>query len=345
MLAVLLAFTAGPPAEPLLVAAPGLFRALVNPACSHCRDEAKRRAGELRRDERVLCWTRGYSDGGAIPYRFFLTPYRVISDSYGVFVLDAEAGYARGFEPSFEFTFHGWRDGVMVMRHADGTLYSCLSGRAFAGPRKGERLTPVPTLVSDWGVWMDRYPDAVAYRMFERYKPVDAPAKEAAGSVRSRGKPDPRLKPDEEVLGVWHRGQARAFRVADVARAGLIADEMGGDAVVVLWDAAGRTAAAYRPVASQARKYRGPMPDRHGVSPPDRGEPLPGGLELPRRGVRLKVEKGRVMDARTGSEWDVAGRCVSGGMKGWTLEWVDGVQVRWRAWSAEHRGTTVHGER
>ena len=32
-----------------------------------CRDEAKRRLGELRDDDRVLCWIRGYSDGGAIP--------------------------------------------------------------------------------------------------------------------------------------------------------------------------------------------------------------------------------------------------------------------------------------
>src|SRR5713226_8721692 len=78
----------GPAAGPTLVSRPGLFKALVNPNCSHCRDEAKRRAGDLRDDDRVLCWIRGYSDGGAIPLRFFLVPYRVISDTYGVFVYD-----------------------------------------------------------------------------------------------------------------------------------------------------------------------------------------------------------------------------------------------------------------
>src|SRR5262249_24998650 len=146
-----------------LIANPDAFRTLVNPACSHCRDEAKRRANDLKPDDRVLCWVRGYSDGGAIPYRFFLHPHRVISDTYGVFVHDAEAGYARGFAPSLDFTAHGWRNGVMVMRHKDGTLYSCLSGVAFAGPRKGDRLRPVPTLVSDWGFWLKRYPQNVAY--------------------------------------------------------------------------------------------------------------------------------------------------------------------------------------
>src|SRR6267378_553425 len=145
--------------DAFLVARPEALKTLVNPQCSHCRDEAKRRAGDLRADDRVLCWIRGYSDGGAIPYRFFLNRYRVISDSYGVFVHDADAGFARGFGPWYHFRFHGWRNGVMVMKDTkDGTLYSCLTGLAFDGPKKGKRLTPVPTLVSEWGNWLQRYP-------------------------------------------------------------------------------------------------------------------------------------------------------------------------------------------
>src|SRR5262249_14438313 len=136
--------------EPKLIVKPETFPTLVNPNCSHCRDEAKRRAKELRDHDRVLCWIRGYSDGGAIPFRFFLNTFRVISDSYGVFVHDADAGYARGFAPSYNFRFHGWRNGIMVMKHKDGTLYSCLSGIAFDGPQKGSRLEPIPTLTSDW---------------------------------------------------------------------------------------------------------------------------------------------------------------------------------------------------
>src|SRR5438552_1718177 len=99
---------AGADDGPKLIVKPEAFETLVNPNCSHCRDEAKRRAQELRDDDRVLCWTRGYSDGGAIPFRFFLNKYRVISDSYGVFVYDREAGYARGYEPSYNYRFHGW---------------------------------------------------------------------------------------------------------------------------------------------------------------------------------------------------------------------------------------------
>ena len=121
---------------PAVVAKPDAFKTLVNPTCSHCQDEAKRRANELKPEDRVLSWTRGYSDGGAIPFRFFLIPYRVISDSYGVFVYDSDAGYARGFAPSYEFRFHGWRNGVMVMKHKDGTLYSCLTGSPSRGLKR-----------------------------------------------------------------------------------------------------------------------------------------------------------------------------------------------------------------
>src|SRR4051812_50070777 len=95
---------------------PELFRTLINPACSHCRDEARRKAGELRDQDRVLAWVRGKYEGGAIPYRWFLVPHRVISDTYGVFVYDADANFVRGYPASLDYRFHGWRNGVMVMK-------------------------------------------------------------------------------------------------------------------------------------------------------------------------------------------------------------------------------------
>src|SRR5262245_18281412 len=193
---------AEPPRGPTLVEQPAALNTLVNPNCSHCRDEAVRRKGELKDDDRVLCWIRGKYNGGAIPFRFYLNPYRVISDTYGVFVHDPDAGFARGFAPSLDFTFHGWRNGVMVIKRKAGTLYSALTGVAFAGPGKGKRLQAVPTVQSNWGWWFKRYPDSVAYHMYEKYKPVYAAAKPHASSLKSRGKPDAWLEADDRVLGV-----------------------------------------------------------------------------------------------------------------------------------------------
>jgi len=335
------------PSEPNFIARPDAFTTLINPNCSHCKDEAKRRAGELKDKDRVLCWLRGYSDGGAIPIRFFLSPYRVISDSYGVFVFDPDAGYARGFAPSYDFRFHGWRKGVMVMKHADGTLYSCLTGVAFAGPRKGDRLKPIPTLVSDWGFWLEHYPNAVAYHMYDKYRPVELPTQENRDSVTSRNKPDPRLKADDVVLGVAVGMNAQAFPIASLEKKGLIVAEVGGEPIVALWEPRTRSASAFRPLASSPRKYKAPQPDAHGVSPPDEGVPASPGTapQTPRRltlGLAPNPGAGRFIDSQTQSHWDVAGRCVEGKLKGWTLDWVDSMQVKWFAWAAEHPDTSLY---
>jgi hypothetical protein len=323
-----------------LVEKPDAFPTLVNPNCSHCRDEAKRRAGELRDDDRVLCWTRGYSDGGAIPFRFFLNNYRVISDSYGVFVHDPDAGFARGYLPSYHFRFHGWRNGVLVMKHKDGTLYSALSGVACDGPRKGTRLTPVPTVVSDWGFWLGQYPHAVAYHMFDKYKPVDLPAGPNTDAQASRGRVDRRLPADAAVLGVWTGRSARAYPLDAIAKAGLISEEIDGKRCVVLWQPKTKTASAYLPEATAPRKHPAPKPNADGESPPD---PEP---DTPKKAVTLKrddkLPAAPYVDQETGSHWDVAGRAVDGELKGYTLTWLDSVQVRWFAWAAEYPQTTLY---
>src|SRR5205814_2930421 len=122
-------------------------------------------------------------------------------------------------------------------------------------------------------------------------------------------------------------------------------DTMDGEPVVVLREPRTRTAAAYRPVASQPRKYKAPRPDAAGVSPPDEGEPVPPGTPaVPPRALTLAAgpAPGRFRDADTHSLWDVTGRCVEGELKGWTLEWLDGVPVKWFAWAAEYPQTTVY---
>jgi protein-tyrosine-phosphatase len=229
-----------------LIVKPDAFKPLFSPDCSHCKTENARRKDDLRSDDRVLCFRQvfndGYTNDGGIPLRFFLNAHRVLSDSWGVFVYDPDAGYARGFRPVGRYTFYGWRNGVMVMKGDDGTLYSCLTGIAFQGPKKGTRLEPRATLVSGWGFWHKRYPQAMAFTMFEKYQPVELPTELNEDSVKSRGPVDKRLPADTPVLGVWDGKQARAYPLDVLKKAGVV-HEPGR---VVLWYEATRTAAAYR---------------------------------------------------------------------------------------------------
>src|SRR5262245_38376340 len=299
---------------------PDAFQTLVNPSCSHCVDEAKRRGDQLRQDDRVLAWIRGKYEGGAIPVRFFLSTFRVISDTYGVFVYDSDAGFLRGFEPSLDFRFYGWRNGVMVMRHKDGTLYSTLSGRAFEGPRKGDQLKPIPTIETAWGDWLSRYPGTVAYEMFAKYQPVEVRPSDSADSVTTRIAEDQRLPATSEVLGISLGGEARAYPLAALEKSGgITVDMLAGQRILVLWYLPTRTAAVY---AAELDDASSPEPitlkaDSHQASTP-------------------------FVDRETSSRWDIAGRAISGELKGKTLRWLPGIQCRWFAWAAEYPNTEIY---
>jgi hypothetical protein len=297
---------------------PNMFETLINPACSHCIDESRRKAGELRDDDRVLCWIRGKYDGGAIPYRWFLVPYRVISDTYGVFVYDADADFVRGYPASLDYRFHGWRNGVMVMRHNDGTIFDCLTGVAILGPRKGERLTPIPTLESDWGPWLKGNSGTVAYAMVSKFQPKSVPKVLLAESKMTRLAPDPRLDTEERVFGLATESASAAWPLKSFGtKPELKQAAVGDQKAVVLWDPRTRTAAAYAP--------------ENEASP---AEP-----------VTLSVDNADPdapwVDKESGSHWSVAGRAVSGSRKGQTLKWLPGVMVKWYAWAAEYPKTTV----
>jgi hypothetical protein len=316
---------AEPLREPAIIAKPEAFPTLVHPLCSHCQVEANRRKGELRAADRVLCWMHVFADGyvndGAIPLRFFLNTYRVLDDGWGQFVYDPDAGFARGFAPDDgPFRFYGWRNGVMVMKSTkDGTLYSCLTGVAFDGPKKGKRLEPRPTLVSDWGFWQKRYPQAVAFTMTDKFKASDLPTELNEESRKSRRPADGRLPADAMVLGVWDGKRARAYPLDVLEKEGVIHDLAGGEARVVLWYGPTRTAAAYR----QPWGTSGVLGDAGWIF---RVDP--------------KAEAAPFVDQRTGLHWDVTGRPADGGPR---LVWLDSVQVKWFAWAAEYPETSIYG--
>jgi hypothetical protein len=317
---LLAALAAGPddPAAPKTFFRPEMFQTLVNPDCSHCVDEARKKAGALRDDDRVLAWIRGQYDGGAIPYRWFLVPYRVISDSYGVFVYDPDADFVRGWPASYDFRFHGWRNGVMVMRHEDGTLFDCLTGVAFDGPRKGERLTPLPTIENDWGPWLKANPGTVAYEMASKFQPQSVPRSILSESRGTQPEPDPRLDPEERVFGLAQDGESRAWPLrAFGERPALRQGRVGGRPALILWDSRTKTAAAYAPEIDGT----------------------------PGESVTLAVDASDPaapwIDRETGSRWSALGRSVSGPRKGQTLRWLPGVMVKWYAWAAEYPRTAI----
>ena len=287
-----------------------MFKALTEPPCSYC--STQHRKNFVRPDDPVVAWIRGAHNGGAIPLRHFLSPTRVINDTYGLFFYDPDGGYVSAFEKSYGFEFYGWRDGVMIARSEDGTLWSALSGRGFEGPRKGAQLRRIPALTTTWAQWLMLHPESTAYDMFDgrKYQPADLPVKVSAEARRTMRTTDPRLNDDTLVLGVELGTAYRAFPLEPRKERAVYQDD-----VVVFWYAPTRSAVAFSPK----------LEDR----------------TLHFYASESSPETAPFKDRETGTRWTLAGRGIDGPLRGKELPWVSSIQCKWYAWASEYPETEI----
>jgi hypothetical protein len=303
-----------------LNAQPGLFKSIKNPPCSYCITQ--HRKGFIKGDDRAVAWLRSSHNGGAIPLRHFLSATRVINDTYGIFFYDPDGGYVAAYEKSrgyeFVYEFHGWRGGVMVVKGNDGSLFSALSGVAFDGPRKGQRLKRIPNMVTDWQYWLMLHPESVAYRMFDgkKYPLAPLPKDFSKEAKESMGAVDGRLKPLASVMGIARGDESRAFPLDGVGDRACFTDTIDGQPVAVFWYSPTQTAVAF---SSQLE-----------------------GQQLTFYADKASPDTAPFKDRETGTRWSLAGRGVDGKLRGKELKWIDSIQSRWYAWSAEYPKTELY---
>ncbi len=96
----------------------------------------------------------------------------------------------------------------MVVRGADGTLWSALSGVAFEGPKKGQRLERIPSLLTTWEHWLMLHPESTAYNLFDgkKYRVAPLPKEMSVEARESMGEVNKRLQP---LANGWPRQQPR----------------------------------------------------------------------------------------------------------------------------------------
>ncbi len=294
---------------------PGRFKALIEPPCSYC--STQHRKGLIRDDDRVLAWLRASHNGGAFPLRHFLAGQRVINDTYGLFFYDPDGGYVAAFRKDYGYEFYGWRNGVMVVRGKDGTLWSALTGIAFDGPQKGARLKRIPSLTTNWSYWIMLHPESTAYDLFDgnTYKVTPLPTEMSAEAKRSMGEVDTRLKPEAQVLGIEFPTANKAYALDQLPERACLLDQVGDLDIAVLW---------YGPTQS-AVAFNRQLGDR----------------TLTLFADDISPESAPFKDKETGTRWSLAGRAVDGPLRGMELEWVNSIQCRWYAWAAEYPETLL----
>ena len=299
-----------------IVVKPGLFQALTEPPCSYC--STQHRKGLIRDEDRVVAWLRAAHNGGAVPVRHFLSAPRVINDTYGLFFYDPDGGYIAAYNKDYGYSFHGWRNGVMIVEGPDGSLWSALSGVCFDGAKKGQRLKRIPSLVTDWGYWLMLHPESTAYDLFDgkTYKVALLPKVMSKEATQTMGAVDPRLKPTTNVLGVEIDGRTKAYPMDGADQRACFNDSLADQEISVFWYQPTRTAVAFR------RKLDGRTLTFYADS--------------------ISPESAPFKDRETGTRWTLAGRGVDGPLRGKELRWVSSVQCRWYAWAAEYPRTQLH---
>ena len=288
---------------------------ITEPPCSYCSTQHLKSL--IRGNDRVIAWLRADHNGGAFPIRLFLAAPRVVNDTYGLFFFDADGGYVAAYKKDYGYQFHGWRNGVMIAKGRDGTLWSALTGKAIEGPQKGKQLTRIPSLVTNWNYWLMLHPESTTYDLFDGKKYASAPvptkiSEEARASLQHS---DDRLPANQDVLGVELVHSQRAYLLpSDVARACFM-DEIDGKPIAVFWYGGTRTAVAFNRTVD--------------------------GRILTFYADAISPESAPFKDKETGTRWTIAGRGIDGPLRGHELTWVNSIQCRWYAWSSEYPQTSV----
>ena len=289
---------------------------LTEPPCSYCVDQNLKDL--IKPSDPVLAWIRGAHNGGAFPLRHFIAKYRVINDTYGLFFYDPDGGYVSAFKKDYGYEYYGRKNGVMIVKSKDGTLWSALSGQAIAGPRKGEKMTRVPSITTTWSYWLLLHPESTAYNLFDgkKYPVVELPTKFSDEAKKSLTKLDSRLERMAPVIGVESSKQQVAFSLQDLPLRKVVQTDVDGKSISMFWYARTRTAAVF--------------------------ESKVNGRKLTFYADDISPETAPFKDKETGTRWTIAGRAVDGPLRGQELKWVDSIQCRWFAWSAEYPDTSVY---
>jgi Protein of unknown function (DUF3179) len=220
-------------------------------------------------------------------------------------------------------TFHlvGINNQNFVMQDDEaGTWWQQVSGEAILGSLKGKRLTLIRSDQLTYAMWRSEAPQGRVLAPDDRIAAADHYAR-ADWEERMQNTPSPlvaagdqRLPPRALVVGIEHRGAARAYLVEHLAASSVVLDELGGDAIAIVRAPDGRSTRVF------SRTLDGRV------------------LDLV---VKAGTAPFRLADTATGSEWDFSGAAVTGPLAGRRLVRLPYLEEYWFDWKAYHPSTDV----
>lgn len=217
------------------------------------------------------------------------------------------------------FRLAGINNQNFLMRDEEtGSFWQQISGRAISGPMRGRQLPFVHSDELTFGLWRSENPAGTVLAPVAQFasqyesKDWDQRMKRVRTVVDTKGTG---LEPRELIIGIEHAGQARAWILDRVLKAGLVHDFVGGTPVIL----------AVGPDGKSVRAFEAAIPGQQAA--PD----------------FYRDPSGSIMDSSTGSRWNFQGCAIEGPAGGQCLKQMAAIRDYWFDWRNYHPSTTVFG--
>ena len=134
-----------------------------------------------------------------------------------------------------------YRSNVLMYDKGTESLWSQIKGEAVTGPLTGTELEVFPSTLTSWKKWRKKYPQTrvlsfdTGYRRDYSTDPYLDYYQQQSG-FRSFFRLGPNEQEKELVVGIEIDGQAKAYPLAKIKRAGTVKDSLAGAELVLYFD-------------------------------------------------------------------------------------------------------------
>ncbi len=221
---------------------------------------------------------------------------------------------------------------IMYDRQTE-TWWQQATGEAIAGELTRTQLEFYPATIISWQDFKTSYPDGkvlsretgylrdYGHNPYIGYDDVDNPP------FLYQGPPTPNeLPPVARVLTIDLNGEAVAYPYEVLEKLGVVNDTVGGETVVIIWQAGtvspldGGSTASGRDVGAAAAFSR----------------------RLDDQTRSFSFMDGKIFDDQTNSEWNILGQAIAGELKGRQLTPVIAINHFWFSWAAFKPETRIY---
>ena len=229
-------------------------------------------------------------------------------------------------------TAAGYNGNLMVMDSQTSTLWSQILGKALVGTLSETQLLLYPAQIIGFSEFRELYPGALVlskdtgfdrsygYNPFLGFDDIDNPP------LSQPDLEDGRLSAKARIANVFFRGESVAYPFATLANVNVINDHVADLPVAVFWQEG--TANSYGKFFTQEGKEVGATAVFSRV--------------LDEQVLRFSWTGLSFIDEQTGSEWNLAGKAISGELEGKQLQAIVHDNTLWYSWVRFHPDTRVY---